>query len=92
MKAANRVNEIQEYYFSRKLKEIAQLNAAGENIISLAIGSPDLPPSKQTIDKLCEVARRPDAHGYQPTVGTPELRGYGYFLSALVWCDVGSED
>ena len=74
MKAANRVNEIQEYYFSRKLKEIAQLNAAGENIISLAIGSPDLPPSKQTIDKLCEVARRPDAHGYQPTVGTPELR------------------
>ena len=74
MKAANRVNEIQEYYFSRKLKEVAQLNAAGENIISLAIGSPDLPPSKQTIDKLCEVARRPDAHGYQPTVGTPELR------------------
>ena len=53
MKAANRVNEIQEYYFSRKLKEVAQLNAAGENIISLAIGSPDLPPSKQTIDKLC---------------------------------------
>ena len=74
MKAANRVNEIQEYYFSRKLKEVAQLNADGENIISLAIGSPDLPPSKQTIDKLCEVARRPDAHGYQPTVGTPELR------------------
>ena len=74
MKAANRVNEIQEYYFSRKLKEVAQLNAAGENIISLAIGSPDLRPSKQTIEKLCEVARRSDAHGYQPTVGTPELR------------------
>ena len=74
MKAAKRVTEIQEYYFSRKLKEIAKRNAAGEQIISLAIGSPDLPPSKQTIEKLCEVSRKPDAHGYQPTVGTPELR------------------
>lgn len=71
---ANRVNEIQEYYFSRKLKEVARLNAEGQDIISLAIGSPDMPPSQQTIDKLCEVARRPDAHGYQPTVGIPELR------------------
>ena len=74
MKAADRVNEIQEYYFSRKLKEVAKLNAEGQDIISLAIGSPDLPPSKQTIEKLCEVARRPDAHGYQPTMGIPELR------------------
>ena len=71
---ANRVNEIQEYYFSRKLKEVAQLNAKGENIISLAIGSPDMPPSQQTIDKLCEVAQDKSAHGYQPTVGIPELR------------------
>ena len=63
-----------EYYFSRKLKEVAQLNAEGKDIISLAIGSPDMPPSEQTIEKLCEVARRPDAHGYQPTQGTPELR------------------
>lgn len=58
---ANRVTEIQEYYFSRKLKEVAKLNAEGMDIISLAIGSPDMPPSKQTIDKLCEVAQRPDA-------------------------------
>lgn len=50
------------------------MNAEGQDIISLAIGSPDMPPSPQTIDKLCEVARRPDAHGYQPTVGIPELR------------------
>ena len=47
---ANRVTEIQEYYFSRKLKEVAKLNAEGMDIISLAIGSPDMPPSKQTID------------------------------------------
>ena len=65
---------VSEYYFSRKLKEVAQMNAEGKDIISLAIGSPDMPPSQQTIDKLCEVANRPDAHGYQPTMGTPELR------------------
>ena len=63
-----------EYYFSRKLKEVAQLNAEGKDIISLAIGSPDMPPSDKTVEKLCEVARQPDAHGYQPTMGTPELR------------------
>ena len=71
---AQRLSEVQEYYFSRKLKEVAQLNAAGQDIISLAIGSPDMPPSKQTVDTLCQVAQRPDAHGYQPTMGTPELR------------------
>ena len=74
IKPAERVNSIQEYYFSRKLKEVARLNAEGQDIISLAIGSPDMPPSEQTVDKLCEVARRPDAHGYQPTAGLPELR------------------
>ena len=63
-----------EYYFSRKLKEVARLNAEGHDIISLAIGSPDMPPSEKTVEKLCEVARQPDAHGYQPTMGTPELR------------------
>lgn len=71
---ADRVSAVQEYYFSRKLKEVAKLNAAGENIISLAIGSPDMPPSSQTINKLCEVAHQSNAHGYQPTMGTPELR------------------
>ena len=71
---ADRLTLISEYYFSRKLKEVAALNAQGMDIISLAIGSPDMPPSPQTIDKLCEVAKQPDAHGYQPTMGTPELR------------------
>ena len=71
---ADRLSAVQEYYFSRKLKEIARLNAEGKDIISLAIGSPDMPPSDQTIDRLCSVARDADAHGYQPTMGTPELR------------------
>ena len=71
---AERLNLVSEYYFSRKLKEVAQMNAEGKDIISLAIGSPDMPPSEQTIEKLCEVAHEPSAHGYQPTRGTPELR------------------
>ena len=71
---ADRLAGVQEYYFSRKGKEVARLNAEGKDIISLAIGSPDMPPSPQTIDRLCEEARRADAHGYQPTAGIPQLR------------------
>lgn len=75
IKPADRLSEVQEYYFSRKLKEVAKLNAEGRDIISLAIGSPDMPPSEQTVNRLCEVSRDSNAHGYQPTMGTPELRG-----------------
>ncbi len=71
---AKRLQGVNEYYFSRKGKEITRMNAEGMDIISLAIGSPDLPPSPQTIDTLCAEARKADAHGYQPTIGTPELR------------------
>ena len=74
IKPAERLSLVSEYYFSRKLKEVAQMNAEGKDIISLAIGSPDMPPSEKTIEKLCEVAHRTDAHGYQITMGTPELR------------------
>ena len=74
IKPAERLSLVSEYYFSRKLKEVAQMNAEGKDIISLAIGSPDMPPSEKTIQTLCEVASRPDTHGYQPTIGTPELR------------------
>lgn len=72
---ADRLQSVSEYYFSRKLKEVAQMNAEGKDVISLAIGSPDMPPSPQTIETLCSVAKDPSAHGYQPTMGTPELRG-----------------
>ena len=74
IRPADRLGAVNEYYFSTKGKEVAQMNAEGKDIISLAIGSPDMPPSQETIDVLCETARRADAHGYQPTVGTPELR------------------
>ena len=71
---ATRVGSVQEYYFSKKLKEVAEMNAAGKNVINLGVGSPDLPPSEQTIETLCEHARKANEHGYQPYVGIPELR------------------
>ena len=74
-KPALRLNSVNEYYFSRKGKEVARMNAEGMDVISLAIGSPDMPPSPETIATLCDEARKPDTHGYQPTIGTPELRG-----------------
>jgi aspartate/methionine/tyrosine aminotransferase len=74
IKPADRLNAVSEYYFSTKLKEIADMNAAGKDVISLGVGSPDLPPSERTVLALCESAKQPDTHGYQPYVGIPELR------------------
>ena len=74
IKPADRLSNVSEYYFSRKLKEVARMNAEGKDVISLAIGSPDMPPSEATIDVLCREARKADTHGYQPTIGTSELR------------------
>lgn len=71
---ANRLNTVSEYYFSMKLREVAEMNAAGKKVINLGIGNPDLPPSQETIDALCAEARKPDTHGYQSYVGIPELR------------------
>lgn len=71
---ADRVGSIQEYYFSKKLKEVAEMNAQGKNVISLGIGSPDLPPSEETIETLCTHAHQANEHGYQPHIGIPELR------------------
>ncbi len=71
---AERLSTVNEYYFSRKGKEIASMNAEGLDVISLAIGSPDMPPSPETIETLCREARKADAHGYQPTTGIAELR------------------
>ncbi|KAA6340791.1 LL-diaminopimelate aminotransferase [termite gut metagenome] len=71
---ATRLTNVTEYYFSKKLKEVAQMNAEGKDVISLGVGSPDMPPSKKTIDTLCQAAENPDGHGYQPYAGIPELR------------------
>ena len=84
---ANRVGSVQEYYFSKKLKEVAEMNAAGKNVINLGVGSPDLPPSEQTIETLCEHARKANEHGYQPYVGIQELRK-GFADWYKTWYDV----
>ncbi|WP_375417245.1 pyridoxal phosphate-dependent aminotransferase [uncultured Hymenobacter sp.] len=71
---ATRLAHTGEYYFSRKLRELAALNAAGANIISLGIGSPDLPPHPSVTAALAATAAQPGAHGYQGYQGTPALR------------------
>ncbi|MDE7335989.1 MAG: aminotransferase class I/II-fold pyridoxal phosphate-dependent enzyme [Muribaculaceae bacterium] len=71
---SNRVNNVKPYYFAGKLREVARLNAEGRDIISLGIGGPDRMPPQQAIDALCDAARRPDSHSYQPFAGLPELR------------------
>lgn len=71
---ANRLNSVSEYYFSAKLREIAEMNAGGKNVLNLGIGNPDLPPSPETIEVLNNEALKPNVHGYQSYNGIPELR------------------
>lgn len=71
---ASRMNLVQEYYFSTKLKQIAQMRAEGIDVINLGIGSPDLPPSAQTVEALATYAQKSQNHAYQSYVGLPALR------------------
>ena len=71
---ANRLEGIGEYYFSQKLREIEELNKTGKQIISLGIGSPDLPPHPEVIKTLHEEALKPNQHGYQNYKGSPVFR------------------
>lgn len=74
IQAATRMGEVKEYYFSRKLREIAQMRAEGKEILNLGIGSPDLPPSAGVIEELQEHSSKSTSHGYQGYTGIPELR------------------
>ncbi len=71
---SHRIETVGEYYFSRKLKEIARLNASGADIVSLGIGGPDLPPPPEAVKAAVVTLENPHSHGYQMTVGLPELR------------------
>jgi len=74
MKTAKRLDGIGEYYFSQKLREIDEMNKQGKNVISLGIGSPDLPPHPSVIKALQEEAVKPNQHGYQSYKGSPIFR------------------
>lgn len=71
---ASRMNLVQEYYFSTKLKQIAEMRNSGIDVLNLGIGSPDLPPSAQTIEALATTAQSPKNHAYQSYVGILALR------------------
>ncbi len=74
MEVANRLNDIGEYYFSQKLKEIAALNHQGKSIINLGIGSPDLPPHPDVIKVMQDESAKLNVHGYQGYKGSDALR------------------
>lgn len=71
---ANRLQSVQEYYFSRKLKEVQALMAQGHPVINMGIGSPDLPPHPAVQQALVDSLSLPKAHEYQSYQGIPELR------------------
>lgn len=71
---SERLNGIGEYYFSKKLREIDELNKQGKKIINLGIGSPDLPPHPDVVKVLQEEAAKPNTHAYQNYKGSPVLR------------------
>lgn len=74
IEVAKRLQQTEEYYFSKKLREIDQMNQAGAQVINLGIGSPDLPPHPEVIQVLHEQALLSHTHGYQSYKGAPALR------------------
>lgn len=74
IQVASRLQHTEEYYFSKKLREIDELNKAGKNIINLGIGSPDLPPHPDVTRVLNEQSSLAHTHGYQSYKGSPILR------------------
>jgi LL-diaminopimelate aminotransferase len=74
VKPADRTGNVQEYYFSKKLAQIDRMRREGLDVINLGIGSPDQPPSGNTISALIDEANKPSSHGYQNYSGIPSLR------------------
>ena len=71
---AERLGSVEEYYFSKKLREIDEMRAAGREVINLGIGSPDQPPHPEVVATLAAEAAKPGNHGYQPYKGAAVLR------------------
>ena len=84
---ANRLANVSEYYFSRKLKEVAQMNAEGKNVISLGIGSPDMPPSEETVQCAVRAGKAPRCSRIPTYCRHPRTtQSYGRLVQALVSC------
>ena len=93
IEASNRLQGVEEYYFSLKLKEIAQLRASGKTIINLGIGSPDLAPDDSVIHVLSQQSARPDMHAYQSYIGLPALReGWASFYRNWYQVELDSQE
>jgi len=71
---AARLGNVEEYYFSKKLREIAEMNAKGMKILNLGVGSPDGKPDDSVVEKLSEESQKNSSHGYQSYKGIPQLR------------------
>jgi aspartate/methionine/tyrosine aminotransferase len=90
---ADRLQTVKEYYFSTKLREVASLKNAGNPIINMAIGSPDLQPPSNVIEAIKNVVQLPNAHQYQSYVGIPELRlAFKNFYKRFYDVQLNSED
>jgi len=74
IKTANRIRQIQEYFFSKKLKEIAAMKEAGKDVLNLGIGSPDLSPPNEVINILNQESQFDQNHSYQSYIGVEDLR------------------
>ena len=74
IKKAERLQSVTEYYFSKKLREVAKLRAEGKSIINMAIGNPDLPPPTKVLEAIDSAMKQDGAHQYQSYQGLPELR------------------
>ncbi|MFD0862767.1 pyridoxal phosphate-dependent aminotransferase [Sungkyunkwania multivorans] len=74
METANRLHTVEEYYFSKKLREVRAMIAEGKPVINMGIGSPDLAPHKEVVDTIAQAMRHNNAHQYQSYQGLPELR------------------
>ena len=74
MRTARRIENLPPYLFVEITKKIAEKKAKGEDVISFAIGDPDIPTPSHIIDRLCQAAQDPANHRYPESAGLPELR------------------
>jgi len=74
MKMSRRVENLPPYLFVEITQKIAEKRAKGEDVVSFAIGDPDIPTPSHVIDRLCQAAQDPANHRYPETDGLPELR------------------